>query len=297
MGIVFDIQRFCVNDGPGIRTNVFLKGCPLNCLWCHNPESNSRKKQLYCNWNKCVDCGKCVNVCQNHVHKMEDDKHVINFENCKLCGECIEQCPQEALGIYGKDLSVEDVILEIRKDQDYYKTSGGGVTISGGEPMFQAEYARLLAKECKNQGFHVCMETSGFAAWEKYEKIMPYIDMFLFDYKATGDALHKKLTGVSQSIILQNMKLLIQNGKNVRLRCPIIPGYNLSKEHLEAIARISTKGVSSVDIIPYHDMGKGKAKNIGSDMFVEGVKVPEQTDVEEWIEYIEKQGGIHIHQG
>ena len=297
MGIVFDIQRFCVNDGPGIRTVVFTKGCPLKCLWCHNPESNSKKRQLYCEWNQCAHCGKCSAVCGHHVHEMMDGKHHANFSDCVLCGACVEACPYGALGIYGKDMAVEEVVSEVMKDQAYYENSGGGVTISGGEPMAQADYALELARACHKAGLHVCMETSGFAPSEQYRRLMPYIDKFLFDYKATGEELHKRLTGVSSQPILENLRMLIETGNDVTLRCPIIPGYNLSEEHLKAIARLSRDGVSSVDIIPYHDMGKGKAKNIGSDMYLNDAQTPEQSDVEQWIDTIIRYGGVHIFQG
>lgn len=297
MGVVFDIQKFCVNDGPGIRTVVFLKGCPLKCLWCHNPESNSRKPQLYCDWNRCVHCGKCSAICRQGVHQLTEGRHRISYENCMLCGACVEACPYDAMGIYGKEMSTAEVLEEVEKDRDYYVTSDGGVTISGGEPMAQAEFSFALAKAFHEAGLHVCMETSGYAPRETYEEIMAYVDMFLFDYKATGEEIHKKLTGVGTELILENMRMLIAAGKNVRLRCPIIPGYNLSEDHLRAIAKISCEGVSSVDMIPYHDMGKGKAKNIGSDMYLDDVHTPEQDEVERWMAQIREYGGVHIRQG
>lgn len=294
MGIVFDIQKFCVNDGPGIRSVVFLKGCPLKCLWCHNPESNQNKRQMYCDMNKCVSCGRCQQVCKQNVHCIEDGKHTIDHKKCILCEECVKNCPTQAIGIYGKEMPVDEIIDVVIKDKEYYENSGGGVTISGGEPMMQSEFSLKLAKRLKEEGIHVCMETSGFAKSEDFMKIDPYIDMFLFDYKATGEQLHKKLTGVSRSVIIDNLGQLIKRKKNVRLRCPIIPGYNLSKEHLRAIAHFSKLGVSSVDIIPYHNMGIAKAKNIGSDMYLENVKVPTPEEVQEWIDYIEANGGKNI---
>ena len=294
MGVVFDIQKFCVNDGPGIRSVVFLKGCPLKCLWCHNPESNKKIRQLYCDRKKCTACGKCEEVCRQGVHCIKDGKHTIDYQKCLLCEECVKVCPTEAIGIYGKEMSVKEIVDIVIKDKEYYDNSSGGVTISGGEPMIQAEFSFELAKELKRQGIHVCMETSGFARSEEFMKIDPYIDLFLFDYKATGDKLHKKLTGVDGDVIIKNLGLLLQRKKNVRLRCPIIPGYNLTKEHLRAIAHFSRMGVSSVDIIPYHNMGISKAKNIGSDMYLEDVEVPTQEEVQKWMDYINDHGGKNI---
>ena len=296
MGIVFDIQRFCVNDGPGIRTVVFLKGCPLKCLWCHNPESNSIKRQLYCEWNRCAHCGTCAAVCGRRVHEMDHGVHRLRFSDCMLCGACLEICPQGALGIYGRERSAGEVAAEVMKDCDYYEDSGGGVTISGGEPMAQADYVQELCRALKGAGLHVCMETSGFAPWEAYRSLLPDVDLFLFDYKATGEELHRRLTGVGQSLILANLRLLLEAGKNVRLRFPVIPGYNLSEEHLRAIASLSRSGVSAVDMIPYHDMGKGKAKNIGSDLYLSDVRTPEQDEVERWIDGIVRYGGVRIFQ-
>lgn len=296
MGIVFDVQRFCVNDGPGIRSTIFLKGCPLKCVWCHNPESNSRDRQLYCDRMKCMNCGSCISACNYGVHKIVENKHVLQFENCTLCGACIKVCPGQALGFYGEEREAGLIVSEVIKDVDYYNSSGGGVTISGGEPMAQFEFSLELAQKLKERNLHVCMETSGFAKKYQYKKIAPYIDLFLYDYKATGGELHRKLTGMGSALILENMRMLLGAGKKVILRCPIIPGYNLSEEHLKAIAAISREGVESVEVIPYHDMGIGKAKKIGSDMYLKGVKMPDQKDVDEWIEAVKAFGGIRINQ-
>lgn len=295
MGVVFDIQKFCVNDGPGIRSVVFLKGCPLKCLWCHNPESNSVKPQLYCEWSKCTACGKCVGVCQNGVHAIESGRHIIQFEKCTMCNKCINICHNEAMGCYGYKAGVNDVVNTVIKDKNYYEESGGGVTLSGGEPMAQFEFALDLACELKRHNINVCMETSGFSKQEKFEKIAPYIDCFLFDYKATGEEQHILLTGVSNKEILNNLSLLLKLNKKVILRCPIIPGQNLSDNHLRAIADLSKIGVSSVEIIPYHNMGVGKAKKIGSGMFLDNIRVPDENDVENWIETIKSYGGININ--
>ena len=294
MGVVFDIQKFCVNDGPGIRSVVFLKGCPLKCLWCHNPESNSIKPKLYCEWSKCISCGKCVSVCENNVHEIKKGKHIVHFEKCTMCGKCIEVCTNEAMGCYGYNAQIEEVIKEVEKDKNYYAESGGGVTISGGEPMAQFKFTYELAKELFRRKINVCIETSGFSNKDYFEKIAQYVDCFLFDYKATGEEKHIYLTGVSNKEILNNLLLLTKMKKKVILRCPIIPGQNLSEDHLKAIADLSNKGVHSVEIIPYHNMGVAKAKKIGSGMYLSNVKIPRADDVENWIEKIKKYGGINI---
>lgn len=294
MGMVFDIQKFCVNDGPGIRSVIFLKGCPLKCLWCHNPESNKRARQLSFDWTKCINCGKCIKVCGNGVHRIENQQHKVLFDRCKACEKCVRNCPAEALSIYGKETTAEEIVNEVLKDRDFYETSGGGVTISGGEPTYQPEFSLELAQKLKKEQIHVCMETSGCGTADDYQKIAPWIDCFLYDYKATGDESYKKLTGISEKVVLNHLNLLLTLNKQVILRCPVIPQYNLTDEHLRGIARISKLGVSSVEIIPYHDMGAGKAKKIGSEMFLPNVKTPKQNEVNSWIEKIISYGGINI---
>lgn len=295
MGMIFDIQRFCVNDGPGIRTVVFLKGCPLKCRWCHNPESNSSKRQLSYSAESCAGCRACATVCGSGVHQFEDNRHRVNFERCTGCGKCQAVCPNGALGLYGTEKSVDEIMEILLKDKKYYDQSGGGITISGGEPMLQFEFACALARSCKEAGLHVCLETSGFAPKEHFIEIRKYVDLFLFDYKVTGKEAHKRLVGVEPSLILENLKLLLTGGNQVILRCPIVPGYNLSGTHLRRIAELSRlPNVIQVDILPYHNLGSTKAKKIGSELLVEDVAMPEENKVEEWISEIRRYGGIHI---
>jgi len=263
-GTIFDIQRFCLHDGPGIRTLIFFKGCPLRCIWCHNPEGLSKQKDFIYRANKCVGCRSCELVCENGVHSFNEGKHVVDYEKCSKCGKCVEVCCYEAVDIIGDEVSVKDVMDSIKIDIPYY-TTGGGVTLSGGEPMFQPQFVIKLARAIKNEGINLCMETCGFASSEDFKKIAPYIDLILFDYKATDEVKHKKFTGKSNKLILKNLRLLDSLGKKIVLRCPLIPGVNDSTEHLKGIARIANRYqmIEKVEILPYHRMGETKRIQMG----------------------------------
>ena len=263
---VFDIQRFALHDGPGIRTTVFLKGCPLDCLWCHNPESKKSRPQLGLLRKNCVGCGKCASVCEKGVHSFTaDGSHEVDFELCDACGECVKACPNSALKIYGKPMTVKDILKTVVRDRDFYDRSGGGLTVSGGEPMAQFEGLKVLLEAAKESGIHVCLDTSGQAATEKYAAIAPYVDLFLFDYKLTDPDTHRIYTGADNSLILKNLDYLCRSGSKVFLRCPIIPGVNNDDLHYRGIAELSRKydGIVQVNLMTYHDMAKGKAEQIG----------------------------------
>ena len=191
-GVILDIQKFSIHDGPGIRTTVFLKGCPLNCLWCHNPESKSFNPQLSYDINKCNMCRKCETVCPVKAHKFEKNVHHIECSACTLCGKCAEACPAGSLSIYGKVMSVDEIIAEVEKDKSFFDNTGGGITISGGEPLSRIEFTLALAKAAKEREIHVTVETSGFAPQESMEKIADYTDLFLFDYKVSDNELSEK---------------------------------------------------------------------------------------------------------
>jgi glycyl-radical enzyme activating protein len=253
-GIVFDIHRFSLNDGPGIRTTIFLKGCPLRCDWCHNPESQSFKPQLSFNPEKCLNCFECVKACPNGVHQNLDGKHVINWESCTTSGECVKVCAYDALKIIGSENTITEIISEVLKDINYYRKSGGGLTISGGEPLAQPEFTLELLKAAKKVGIHTCVDTCGLASLDSYKEILPYTDLFLFDYKVTDNKKHKDLTGGGNRQILKNLEYLISNKAEVILRCPLIPTINDEEKHLEGIAEIIKKypEISSIEIISYH---------------------------------------------
>ncbi len=244
LGEIFNIQKFCVNDGPGIRTTVFFKGCPLRCLWCHNPESQSNDKQIMFYSEKCTQCGKCKNLA---------------FDNTEFF------CPNEAKEICGRTVTTEEVIAEVMKDYEFYKNSAGGMTLSGGEPLFQFEFALELLQKAKANNLHTAIETCGFAEKSKIIKIAEFTDLFLFDFKESNPKLHKAYTGADNSLILENLFVLNELNKDIILRCPIITGYNDRQENYDKICELANAltSVKGVEIEPYHAFGESKYEVIG----------------------------------
>ena len=289
-GTIFNIQKFCINDGPGIRTTVFLKGCPLNCAWCHNPESKSVKPELLYSADKCIFCGACAVACKTGAHSFSESGHGLNRELCVACGACADVCPTSALEISGYQKSVEDVIREVMKDKIFYDNSGGGMTLSGGEPMAQLEFSEALLIAAKEKGLHTAMETCGFSKTENYEKILPLVDLFLFDWKVSDPTLHKKYTGVDNALIEKNLRFISASGGKIVLRCPIIPTVNDTDSHFAKIAALAEElpGILSVDIEPYHPLGIGKAQRLGKQAAFEELGIPEKAVVDSWIEKIQK---------
>uniref|UniRef100_UPI00359C7635 glycyl-radical enzyme activating protein n=1 Tax=Faecalicatena contorta TaxID=39482 RepID=UPI00359C7635 len=289
-GRIFDIQRFCVTDGPGIRTTVFFKGCPLRCKWCHNPESYLYDRQLSFLKTKCTLCGVCEAVCPTGAHLFENGEHHIEYSRCISCGECQKVCCSYALELLGEDLTVEALAERILIDKRYYGEKGG-VTFSGGEPMMQPEFVISLAKYLKSEGIHLCLETSGYAQTIWFEKILPYIDIFLYDYKASDPHEHRELTGRDNFLIMQNLDFLCGRGAHIILRCPLVKDVNDSEEHLQAIADISRKyeAVRGVEVMAYHNMGLSKAEQIGIKPEVTQ-KTTEEGQKETWIGLLHKKG-------
>ncbi len=263
-GNISHIQRFSVGDGPGIRSTVFFKGCPLHCPWCHNPETIPSERLLVYHRSVCTACGKCKSVCANGVHIFDEANHEVLFSKCVKCGKCIDTCPNNALEINGKEMSVNDVMSVVMQDKDFYAASEGGITLSGGEPLYQPEFCEALAKACHDNGISVLIDTSGTVEMSVLEAVMPYADEYYVDLKAANEADYMKLTGASLKNVLENIKLLCEANKKVTVRIPVIPGHNDSIEYMRKMAEV-LKGtdVKNVDLLPFHSLCVSKYTSIG----------------------------------
>lgn len=296
---IFDIQRFSVNDGPGIRTNIFFKGCPLRCIWCHNPESYKKEKQLSFIPTACTACGSCTDACSKGVNQLIEVEGrmclAVDFELCDACGKCLEVCCYDARHIFGKEITVEELKREIEVDRSYFSVGeGGGITLTGGEPLMQIDFIDALLNAL--EGIHVCMETSGYAPKKYLERIWNKVDLFLYDYKVTDSEKHKKLCGVDNRQILENLDWLCEKKKDIILRLPLIQGVNDDDVHLQAIARLIQEhdNIRYGEIMPYHNLGIGKAEQIGlnRDIVEKDNTTPEQKAT--WIAKIKEYGTDRI---
>ncbi len=284
-GMVFNIQRTSLHDGPGIRTAVFLKGCPLRCVWCHNPELQSTTKEISFRPESCSVCGQCVETCQHGAHQIVEGIHVYDRSLCEKCGDCVETCLYEALKLAGKEQTVDEIITVVLRDRPFYDQSGGGLTITGGEPMLQAEFTLELLKAAKAEGLHTCLDTCGWTTQRAYKQVLPFVDLFLFDYKATNPETHKELTGVSNELILANLDFLVRQGARLRLRCPLIPGINDSSDHLEGIATLHRRypDLDGIDLMAYHNVGNAKYERYGLENPLPGLKTTEEEIKQGWV--------------
>lgn len=263
---IFDIQRFCIHDGPGIRTTVFFKGCPLRCKWCHNPESQRSQSELMFYADKCTGCGRCREVCEKAF-----------TDACKTCSElkCVDVCRSSAREKSGRTASTDEIVNTALRDIEYYRTSGGGVTLSGGEPLMQADAALEILKRCKQAGLHTAVETAGFIPRENLEKVMDYVDLFLFDIKGIDSVRHKENTGADNTIILENADFLRKNGREIRFRMPVIPGFNDGE--IKAAAEFA--GNIPLEILGYHIIGNGKYKSLSRQDEIIDSTPPEQDEM------------------
>ncbi len=255
--IIFDIVRNSTVDGPGIRTTVFFKGCNIDCKWCHNPEGKQKNPQLMFYADKCKGCRKCRSVCPNQL------------KSCELCGKCEQYCASEARKLCGKEYTTEQVLDEIKKDIVFYEISNGGVTFSGGECMLSVDFLTELLRECKTNGISTAVDTAGNVPWESFVKVMPYTDLMLYDIKCYSDDLHIKGTGVSNRLILENLKRLSEsfNGEII-VRIPVIGMFNDSEQEMQKIAEfLKPLRIKSVELLPYHTLGESKSRAIGQSVY------------------------------
>jgi pyruvate formate lyase activating enzyme len=258
--MIFDIKHFSTHDGPGIRTTVFLKGCPLSCLWCHNPESQSSQPELMYHPSLCIGCLECLKVCPQAAISQNGGSLHTDQKQCDLCGECVKVCFSAARELIGSQPSVHEILKEIKKDISFYDQSDGGVTFSGGEPLLQPMILLDLLKACKELDIHTTVDTSGYASQEVFQELLPWVDLFLYDLKAMDETLHKRLTGVSNQLILENLIWLSKLGKKVIIRVPVVPGFNDSPQEMQQLATFAAglPSLSGIELLPYHPIGMEK---------------------------------------
>jgi len=261
-GLIFDIKKFSIHDGPGIRTTVFFKGCPLNCRWCHNPESQAQQPELVFWEDRCIGCGACTEVCDQGAIS---ESLAVDAEKCTLCGACVEACYAEAREMVGREMSVSQVMEEIERDIPFYDQSGGGATFSGGEPLMQPHFLLVLLRACKEQDIHTALDTCGFASWDILDGVRRYVDLFLYDLKLMDDERHRKFTGVSNELILRNLHRLSERGHDICLRIPLVPGINDGDDHVRQIGAFAAAlpHLERVDILPYHHIAQDKYERLG----------------------------------
>ena len=262
---IFEIKRFAVHDGDGIRTTVFFKGCPLKCVWCHNPEGIDFKPELAYYENKCINCGECIRVCPNNAHTIENGIHIFNREKCTGCGNCAEVCLGNALTLYGEEVTEDELLPKLLEDKEFYENSNGGVTLSGGECLMQSDFCAELLKKLKENGINTAVDTCGFVPQQAIDKVIPYTDVFLYDMKAYDEDIHIKCTGYSNKLILENIKYIDSCNKAIEVRIPYVPDYNSDQIEKIAVFLKDLNNLTKVRILPYHNYASSKYTSLAKE--------------------------------
>jgi len=284
-GTIFDVKKFSIHDGPGIRTTIFFKGCPLTCLWCHNPESQASEPELMFLESRCIGCGMCREVCDQGA--ISEDL-TVNAESCTLCGECVEACYAEARQMVGQEMTVAQVMAEVERDVPFYDESGGGVTFSGGEPLAQPDFLLALLRACREREIHTALDTCGFAPWQVLDRVRRHTDLFLYDLKLMAAAAHQKFTGVSNELILRNLQMLSERGHDIILRLPIVPGVN-DDEQIRRTGEFAAAlpHLNRVDVLPYHHSAAQKYERLGRPYQLPTVQPPSEARVAKIIQILQ----------
>ena len=291
-GLVFDLRKYSIHDGPGIRTTVFLKGCPLRCLWCHNPEAVGRAVQLSFTAQRCIGCHACEQVCSHGGHCFDEVAgHTLIRDDCLVCGQCVEVCYARALELVGRDATVAEVLAEVLRDRAFYETSGGGMTLSGGEPLAQFEFSAALLAAARAEHLHTAVETCGAVPWERFEAVRGDVDLWLFDLKESDAELHREFTGLSNERIVDNLARLHGTGAALVARLPLVPGLNAREAHFDGVAELvaGLPGVP-VEVMPYHRLGVAKRERLG--LAADGFEVaaPDKAEVAAWVGALRARG-------
>jgi pyruvate formate lyase activating enzyme len=291
-GTIFDIRKYSIHDGPGIRTAVFFKGCPLKCQWCHNPEGRAHQAELILHPARCILCNECLKVCPDNAITRLGDVIQVDRTLCKIRAECARACNADALQLVGQEISVRQVITEIERDLVFYKQSGGGVTFTGGEPLAQSCFLKELLSACCSLGLHTAVDTSGFSPWRDFEEIHPLVDLFLYDLKLIDGARHRKWTGVANRIILSNLQRLSEQGCKMLIRIPLIPGINDDEENLRETSDFlaGLPRIPPVELLPYHHMAAMKYTGLGINHELKGIRPSSREQIQDCITLMKSYG-------
>lgn len=294
MTLITAIQKYSVHDGDGIRTTIFFKGCPLNCIWCHNPETKKYQRTISVDIEKCSGCGNCLNICNRNAISIKGGKSILCRDKCISCGECEDSCILNLRKIIGKQYEIKNLIKEIKKDEIFYEESGGGVTLSGGEVMtMDIDYIECLVKKLNKEGINIAIDTCGYSDFKNFEKILPYVNTFLYDLKAIDDSVHKKYIGVSNKLILENLKKLNKYNTEIYIRIPTIKEVNGDEKSMNLVIDFLVENnikVTQINLLPYHKMGSNKYDMVGEKYIAPKLHAPTEEEMNKFVEMFKSAG-------